>query len=227
MASGRGHPRTRRLHGAGHARRRQPDYVALRPVLEAAGCARTNSAGASVASFTPPFPAYPSGHATFGATAFHAARLYLQSIGMATIQPDGSDDLAFQFVSGEVDGRSFDPDLNVRPRHVRSFAQRLGRPCRRLESWRPSGRTSWRSVPVRSTSPRSGRWVRRRCVRSGRGCCRSWVIPLSCLVFVSCLVFASGSSGVLARSRPSARIGRPRCGDTDRPNSRLRRGGPR
>ena len=28
------------------------------------------------ANFTPPFPAYPSGHATFGAAAFHTVRLF-------------------------------------------------------------------------------------------------------------------------------------------------------
>lgn len=92
------------------------------PFWKPLGAPKTNSPGEAVASFTPPFPAYPSGHATFGAAAFHAARLYLQSIGKATIQPDGSDDLAFQFVSEEVDGKSFDADLNVRPRHMRSFA---------------------------------------------------------------------------------------------------------
>lgn len=85
------------------------------------GAPKTNSIGAAVSSFTPPFPAYPSGHATFGAAAFHAARLYLSSIGKATLQADGSDDLAFQFVSDEVDGKSVDSNSNVRPRHMRSF----------------------------------------------------------------------------------------------------------
>lgn len=86
------------------------------------GAPKTNSPGEAVPSFTPPFPAYPSGHATFGAAAFHAARLYLSSIGKATLNADGSDDLAFQFVSDEVNGKSFDPDSNVRPRHMRSFS---------------------------------------------------------------------------------------------------------
>jgi hypothetical protein len=75
-----------------------------------------------IRSFTPPFPAYPSGHATFGAVSFHAARLYLESIGKATINADGTDDLAFQLVSDELNGKSIDPDDTVRVRHVRSFA---------------------------------------------------------------------------------------------------------
>lgn len=74
-----------------------------------------------VRSFTPPFPAYPSGHATFGAASFHAARLYLQSIGAATIAADGSDDVAFDLVSDELNGKSVDPDDTVRARHVRHF----------------------------------------------------------------------------------------------------------
>ena len=31
---------------------------------------------AGAKNFTPPFPAYPSGHATFGAAAFHITRLF-------------------------------------------------------------------------------------------------------------------------------------------------------
>jgi hypothetical protein len=51
----------------------QPDWLPL-------GAPSTNSAGKKNA--TPPFPAYPSGHATFGAAAFHITRLfYNPSIG--------------------------------------------------------------------------------------------------------------------------------------------------
>src|SRR5918998_4692191 len=39
------------------------------------GAPRTNRIGKN---FTPPFPAYPSGHATFGAAAFHITRLFYQ-----------------------------------------------------------------------------------------------------------------------------------------------------
>lgn len=95
------------------------------PFWRPLGAPRTNTRETAqtgpVPSFTPPFPAYPSGHATFGAAAFHVARLYLRSIGKATIAADGSDNVAFQFVSEELDGSSFDPDGNVRPRHMRRF----------------------------------------------------------------------------------------------------------
>lgn len=92
------------------------------PFWRPLGAPKTNSIDERVRSFTPPFPAYPSGHATFGAAAFHAARLYLQSIGKGTINADGTDTFAFQMVSDELNGVSIDPDDTVRTRHVRSFA---------------------------------------------------------------------------------------------------------
>jgi len=85
------------------------------------GAPRTNSTEERVRTFTPPFPAYPSGHATFGAAAFHAARLYLRSLGLAQIAADGTDDIAFDFVSDELDGRSIGADNTVRTRHMRRF----------------------------------------------------------------------------------------------------------
>ncbi len=92
------------------------------PFWRPMGAPRTNSANAPVRSFTPPFPAYPSGHATFGAAAFQVARLYLKSIGKATIAANGTDDIAFEFVSDELNGASIDPDGTVRPRHLRKFS---------------------------------------------------------------------------------------------------------
>ncbi|KAI3093355.1 hypothetical protein CBS147333_10100 [Penicillium roqueforti] len=59
-------------------------------------------------SFTPPFPAYPSGHATFGAAAFQIVRLFYKSIGVANFEADGPDDLDFDIVSDELDGVSRD-----------------------------------------------------------------------------------------------------------------------
>lgn len=50
---------------------------------------------------TPPFPAYPSGHATFGATVFETLRSYF------------GDDTPFTFVSDEYNGRGFDPRTNT------------------------------------------------------------------------------------------------------------------
>jgi hypothetical protein len=61
-------------------------------------------------NFTPPFPAYVSGHATFGAALFKLlANFY------------GRDNIAFTFVSDEYNGVSKDLDGNVRPLKPRSF----------------------------------------------------------------------------------------------------------
>jgi vanadium chloroperoxidase len=68
-------------------------------------------------NFTPPFPAYPSGHATFGAAALHMTRLFYGVTGT------GSDDLfkGLTFVSDEFNGVTQDNKGTVRPRHVRNF----------------------------------------------------------------------------------------------------------
>jgi membrane-associated phospholipid phosphatase len=62
------------------------------------GAPQTNSMAKNL---TPPFPAYPSGHATIGAAAFHITRLFY---GVTTHCPD--DDLFedLTFVSGELNG---------------------------------------------------------------------------------------------------------------------------
>jgi vanadium chloroperoxidase len=78
-----------------------------------------NSNGTGPKNFTPPFPAYPSGHATFGAAAFHIARLFYN---IAT--GDRGPDNLFQnltFVSEEHNGATRDNNGTVRPKHVRSF----------------------------------------------------------------------------------------------------------
>jgi vanadium chloroperoxidase len=72
-----------------------------------------------VKNFTPPFPAYPSGHATFGAAAFHITRLFY---GTKTGDRKGDkyfDGLAV--VSEELNGANQDNRGTVRPRHVRNF----------------------------------------------------------------------------------------------------------
>lgn len=61
---------------------------------------------------TPDFPAYPSGHATFGAAAFHVLRLFLVEKNQATFRPNGTDNLDFDFVSDEYNGRNIDPRPN-------------------------------------------------------------------------------------------------------------------
>ncbi len=82
------------------------------------GAPRTNELKKNV---TPPFPAYPSGHATFGAAAFEVTRLFY---GVTT---EGPDDLAadLSFVSEELNGVNRDNTGAVRPRHVRRFSDGL------------------------------------------------------------------------------------------------------
>lgn len=75
-------------------------------------------------TLTPPFPAYPSGHASFGAALFQTLRLALEtaegSIELAGViaEEDGPGDKIageeFTFVSDELDGISIDPDGSVR-----------------------------------------------------------------------------------------------------------------
>ena len=87
----------------------QPDWLPL-------GAPLTNKEGKN---FTPPFPAYPSGHATFGAATFHIIRLFYDP----NIGDRDPDDLfgGRAFVSDELNGVSKDNKGTVRPRHVRNF----------------------------------------------------------------------------------------------------------
>lgn len=74
-------------------------------------------------NFTPNFPAYPSGHATFGAAALHMTRLFY---GIAA--GDRKKDSLFEglaLVSEELDGRTTDNTGTVRPRHERRFKNGL------------------------------------------------------------------------------------------------------
>ncbi|KPF64615.1 hypothetical protein IP88_13555 [alpha proteobacterium AAP81b] len=66
---------------------------------------------------TPDFPAYPSGHATFGAAAFHLLRLFLVERRQAQFGTQGVDTVDFDFVSDEYNGRNIDP-RNHQPRAV-------------------------------------------------------------------------------------------------------------
>lgn len=74
-------------------------------------------------NFTPPFPAYPSGHATFGAAAFQMVRLFL----LKDVAKELKDDTLFEedFVSEELDGKSRDNQGVVRPMHKRRFDRGL------------------------------------------------------------------------------------------------------
>jgi hypothetical protein len=80
------------------------------------GAPRTNRIGKN---FTPPFPAYPSGHATFGAAAFHITRRFYQ-VPNGNRQPDNLFN-NLDFVSDEFNGISTDNKGTVRPRHRRDF----------------------------------------------------------------------------------------------------------
>jgi hypothetical protein len=72
------------------------------------GAPRTNSSGAP--SFTPGFPAYPSGHATFGTAALQVVLKELKT----------ADKLEFVVVSDELNGLSVGA-TGVRPRHERKL----------------------------------------------------------------------------------------------------------
>ena len=69
-------------------------------------------------NFTPPFPAYPSGHATFGAAALHMVRLFY---GVPKGDCKKDDIYKGPFVSDELNGVTQDNQGNVRPRHLRKF----------------------------------------------------------------------------------------------------------
>lgn len=72
------------------------------------GAPRTNQVGNI--NFSPNFPAYPSGHATFGAASLNMVRLFYET-----------DDIEFEFVSEELNGENRDVDGSVRTKHERRF----------------------------------------------------------------------------------------------------------
>lgn len=79
-------------------------------------------------NFTPNFPAYPSGHATFGAAAFHITRLFYGVSAGDRARDDVFKDLMsndLDFVSDEFNGVTTDNKGAVRPRHLRNFADGL------------------------------------------------------------------------------------------------------
>ena len=98
----------------------QPDWL---PLGAPNTNARTSDKEVPPKNFTPPFPAYPSGHATFGAASFHVTRLFY-SVDVGDKSPDNLfDDLVF--VSDEHNGVNKDNKGTVRPRHVRDFPDGL------------------------------------------------------------------------------------------------------
>jgi hypothetical protein len=77
------------------------------PTFSPLGAPASNLTGPN---FTPPFPAYPSGHAGFGGALFQTLRNFY-----------GTDRIAFTFVSDEYNGETVDNRGNVRPLVPRSF----------------------------------------------------------------------------------------------------------
>jgi hypothetical protein len=93
------------------------------------GAPQTNRPGAY--SGTPPFPAYTSGHATFGAAIFQVLRLRSRPgappIGVQEVLNAAADTTpvageSFTFVSDELDGRAVDADGSVRTKLERPIA---------------------------------------------------------------------------------------------------------
>jgi hypothetical protein len=78
------------------------------PSYSPLGAPASNATGPN---FTPPFPAYPSGHATMGGALFQVLRNFY-----------GTDEIEFTFVSDELNGVTLDNDGNVRPLIPRTFS---------------------------------------------------------------------------------------------------------
>jgi hypothetical protein len=78
------------------------------PTFSPLGAPASNLTGPN---FTPPFPAYPSGHAGFGGALFQILRRFY-----------GTDNIPFTFVSDEFNGVTQDNEGNVRPLLPRSFS---------------------------------------------------------------------------------------------------------
>lgn len=78
------------------------------PSFTPMGAPASNTAGPN---FTPPFPAYPSGHATFGGAIFQVLRGFYRT-----------DAIRFTFVSDELDGKCKDVTGEVRPLVTRTYA---------------------------------------------------------------------------------------------------------
>jgi PAP2 superfamily len=78
------------------------------PIYSPLGAPASNLNGPN---FTPPFPAYPSGHAGFGGALFQILRRFYDT-----------DNIPFTFVSDEFNGVTQDNDGNVRPLLPRSFS---------------------------------------------------------------------------------------------------------
>src|SRR5262249_35401447 len=77
------------------------------PTFTPLGAPASNLSGPN---FTPPFPSYPSGHGGFGGALFEILRKFYRT-----------DNIAFTFVSDELNGETRDNTGHVRPMIPRSF----------------------------------------------------------------------------------------------------------
>jgi hypothetical protein len=77
------------------------------PTWEPLGAQADNNSGTN---FTPNFPSYTSGHATFGSSMFQVLRRYY-----------GTDDIPFHLQSDEFNGVTRDDTGKVRPQRTRSY----------------------------------------------------------------------------------------------------------
>ena len=106
LAAGHRDPRGRSGHGTDGHRRRNP-LTRGDATFSPLGAPASNL---DAPNFTPPFPAYPSGHAGFGGALFQILRKVY-----------GRDDIPFTFVSDELNGVTVDNEGVVRPLLPRSF----------------------------------------------------------------------------------------------------------
>lgn len=93
------------------------------------GAPHTNS---NDIAFKPPFPSYPSGHATFGGAFFQAARLHYKYTRNLSFDIDKPDSIAFKWTSEELNGinrdlkQTYDPSQPIQnqPGTVRTKVER-------------------------------------------------------------------------------------------------------
>ena len=90
------------------------------PMWAPLGAPQTNHLG--VFNRTPNFPAYPSGHATFGTTCFELVRrFFAEKQGVNSEDVTLGDSLGFDLVSDEFDGKNKDPDGMPRTPLMRQY----------------------------------------------------------------------------------------------------------
>ena len=98
-------------YGPGHDSA-SPGALQGDPCWAPLGAPQTNTLGKFNA--TPSFPAYPSGHATFGAACFEVLSAVFGT-------GPGGTPLTFDFVSDEFDGHNLDADGSARTLHSRTL----------------------------------------------------------------------------------------------------------